>query len=56
MWHTTNEALTVQIQVFNESLAEDSAHLDEPGGVDVNSSEDMFHAILSKVSHHQNYT
>ena len=49
--HTTNEALAIQIQVFNEVHAEDNYHLDKPGGVDVNSHEDVFHAVLNKVSH-----
>ena len=47
--HTTDEALVVQIQVFNEAHAEDTDHLDKPGGVDVNSHEDVFHAVLNKV-------
>ena len=51
--HTTNEALAIQIQVFNEAHAEDNYHLDKPGGVDVNSHEDVFHAVLNKVSHCQ---
>ena len=51
--HTANEALAIQIQVFKESHAEDSGHLDKPGGVNVNSHEDLFHAVLNKVSHCQ---
>ena len=48
--HTTNEALAIQIQVFNEAHAEDNDHMDKPGGVDMDSYEDMFHALLNKVS------
>ena len=49
--HTTNEALAIQIQVFSESHDKDNDHLGQPGGVDVNSYEDVFHAVLNKVSH-----
>lgn len=49
--HTSNESLAIQIQVFSEAHAEDNDHLDKPGGVDINSHEDVFHAVLNKVSH-----
>ena len=47
--HTTNEALAIQIQVFNEAHAEDNDHMDRPGGIDMDSYEDVFHAVLNKV-------
>ena len=39
--------------MFNEAHAEDNDHLDKPGGVNVNSHEDLFNAVLNKVSHCQ---
>ena len=35
--------------MFSEAHAEDSGHLDKPGGVDVNSHEDVFHAADEKL-------
>lgn len=47
--HTTNEMLAVQIQFFYEGYADDNAHLDIPGGIELNSHEDMFNVVLNKV-------
>ena len=47
--HTTNEALAIQIQVFSEAQAADSVLMDMPGGIDINSPEDMLNAVLNKV-------
>ena len=50
LWrHTTNEALAIQIQVFNEAHAGDNALMDMPGGIDINSPEEVFNVVLNKV-------
>ena len=48
--HTADEALATQIDVFEESHSEDDSQLNMPGGIDINSHEDMFNAVLAKVA------
>lgn len=48
--HTTNEALAIQIQVFSETHAQDNEEMRTQGGLDVNSHEDIFNAVLNKVT------
>lgn len=47
--HTADEALATQIEVFEDSYSEDESHLNMPGGIDINSHEDMFNAVLARV-------
>ena len=47
--HTADEALATQIEVFEDSHSEDDSQLNMPGGIDINSHEDMFNAVLAKV-------
>ena len=47
--HTTDENLATQIEVFQEGQAEDNDQMNMPGGVDINSHEDMFNAVFAKV-------
>lgn len=48
--HIADDALATQIDVFEESNSDDNAHLNMPGGVDINSHEDMYNAVFAKVS------
>ena len=48
---STNEVLATQIDVFEETQAEDDSHVIMPGGVDLNSHEDIFNALFIKVDH-----
>ena len=47
---TTNEVLATQIEVFEDSQTEDDASITMPGGVDLNSHEDIFNALYTKVN------
>lgn len=47
--HVAEEPLATQVEVFEEGQAEDREHLDMPGGLDINSHEDMFNAVFGKV-------
>ena len=52
-WHdrnTADDALATQIEVFEVAQLEDTAHIEMPGMVDINSHEDMFRAVLDKAS------
>lgn len=46
---STNEVLATQIEVFEESQGEDDANMTIPGGVDLNSHQDVFSALFTKV-------
>ena len=46
---TTNEDLATQIEVFEDTQTEDDSYMTMPGGVDLNSHEDIFNALFSKV-------
>lgn len=46
---STNEVLATQIEVFEESQAEDDSQMTMPGGIDLNSHEDIFNALFTKV-------
>ena len=48
--HTTNEQLDTQMEVFEESRVEDNNNVIMPGGVDLNSHEDIFNALFVKVN------
>ena len=48
--HSTHDDLATQIDVFEESTVEDNTHLDMPGGINLNSHEDIFNALFAKVS------
>lgn len=48
--YTADDALGTQIDVFEDSYTEDESHLSMPGGIDINSHEDMFNAVLAKVN------
>lgn len=38
-----------QVEVFEEGIQEDAGQTELPGGVDLNSHEDMFNAVFGKV-------
>ena len=44
-----DERLATQLEVWEESQQEDQTQLEMPGGVDINSHEDMFNAVFGKV-------
>lgn len=52
---STNEVLATQIEVFEESQAEDDENMTMPGGVDLNSHEDVFSALFTKVCNRRRY-
>ena len=47
---TADEALSTQVNVFEESLAEDNQLMEMPGAVDINNHEDMFRVVFEKAS------
>lgn len=47
---STNEVLATQVDVFEESQAEDESHMTMPGGLDLNSHQDIFNALFTKVN------
>lgn len=47
---STDDVLATQIEVFEESQEEDNARLTMPGGLDLNSHQDVFGALFTKVS------
>ncbi len=42
--------LATQIDVFEETQVEDDSHVIMPGGIDLNSHEDIFNALFVKVN------
>lgn len=46
---STHDVLATQVEVFEESHEEDSSHMTMPGGLDLNSHEDIFNALFTKV-------
>lgn len=46
---STNEVLATQIEVFEESQDEDNSLLTTPEGLDLNSHEDIFNSLFTKV-------
>ena len=52
--YTTNEALATQVDVFEDSFGDDESQISMPGGININSHDDMFNAVLAKVRLHQN--
>lgn len=47
---STQEVLATQIEVFEESQEEDNALTTTPEGLDLNSHEDIFNTLFTKVS------
>ena len=47
--HSTNEVLATQIEVFEDSQVEDDSHMTMPGGIDLNSHDDVFNTLFTKV-------
>lgn len=45
-----DEALSTQLNIFEESFTEDNHLMEMPGAVDINSHEDMFRAVFEKAS------
>lgn len=45
---TADEALSTQVNIFEECYAEDNMLLEMPGTVDISSHEDMFGAVFEK--------
>ena len=43
------ETLSNQLNIYHNKLEHDAAHLNMPGGVDVNNHEDIFRALMEKV-------
>ena len=41
--------LSNQLNIYHDKLEHDAAHLNMPGGVDVNNHEDIFRALMEKV-------
>eukprot|EP00731_Ephydatia_muelleri_P007966 Em0004g304a len=54
MREKSDDALATQIEVFEAAQLEDTAHIEMPGMVDINSHEDMFRAVLDKIWWHSN--
>ena len=43
------DVLSKQLNIYQDKLEHDAAHLNMPGGVDVNNHEDIFRALMEKV-------
>ena len=47
--HSAEDLVMTQVGVFEEGIQEDAGQTELPGGVDLNSHEDMFNAVFGKV-------
>ena len=43
------DVLSKQLNIYQDNLERDEAHMKMPGGVDINNHEDIFRALMEKV-------